>query len=273
MALPPNTLNFPKMKNILQEILHHKREEVDNLKKTVSLTTLEQKELFSRPTRSISEAIVNKKFGIIAEIKRKSPSAGHIRQELNILNLMRSYEESGAVAISCLTDKPYFDGTIDDLEAVARNSKVPVLRKEFIIDEFQIYESKAYGADAILLICEALTKEEILDFTILAQSLGMEVLLELHHISELSKINQHVNLIGINNRDLKAQRTDISRSLELITHLPESKVRISESGIKTAEELEILYRSGFQGALIGESILKSQDPQNFLASLNIDLCS
>lgn len=260
------------MKNILQEILDKKLFEVEALKKCTSISDLQQSELYGRPARSLKHSILEKRFGIIAEIKRKSPSAGLIQPELDVLKLTESYEQAGAAAISCLTDNPYFGGSLIDLESIAKKSKLPVLRKEFIIDELQIFESKAYGADAILLICEVLSKEQILHFTIIAQSLGMEVLLELHDSSELSKINDLVDVIGVNNRDLKAQRTSISRSLELLPFLPKNKVLISESGIKKADELELLHRTGFQGALIGESILKSTDPKDFITSLNTELC-
>jgi indole-3-glycerol phosphate synthase len=261
------------MKNVLNEILSEKKNEVARLKKETTLSQLQQYPLFSKHTRSLRSALTAKTFGIIAEIKRKSPSAGNISPDLNVLVLMTNYEQAGAVAISCLTDTPYFGGSVADLKLIAEQSQIPVLRKEFIIDEMQIFESKAFGADAILLISEALSKEQILHYTIIAQSLGMEVLLELHHTSELDKLNDLVDVIGINNRDLKAQKTDISKSLELIPYLPKNKLCISESGIKTVEELELLRKAGFGGALIGESILKSNQPGSFIESLNSGICS
>lgn len=260
------------MKNILQEILEQKQKEVEQLKRSTTLHMLQQETFYSRTTRSLSQALNEKHFGIIAEIKRKSPSGGDIASDLLVSDLVGSYERSGAAAISCLTDKPYFGGSIEDLKKTAECSSIPVLRKEFIIDELQIFESKAFGADAILLISEALSKEEILHFTIIAQSIGMEVLLELHHASELHKLNDFVDVIGINNRDLKAQRTDISRSLELLPYLPKNKVCISESGIKTRNEIELLQKAGFHGALIGESILRSEQPSSFIQSLNSEVC-
>lgn len=260
------------MKNVLHEILTQKKQEVALLKKSTTLQALQEKPLFTKPTRSLSLSIRDKGFGIIAEIKRKSPSAGVIVPKLDIQDLALSYENAGAAGISCLTDQHYFGGSTEDLQKVAECSAVPVLRKEFIIDEIQIFESKAFGADAILLIAEVLTKEEILHFTIIAQSLGLEVLLELHHTSELHKINEHVDLIGINNRDLKAQKTDIQRSLDLLPYLPTDRIRISESGIRTKEELFSLQAAGFQGALIGESILRNENPQQFIQSLKHELC-
>jgi indole-3-glycerol phosphate synthase len=260
------------MKNVLNEILEEKQNEVNRLKKNTALSQLQSYPLFSKPTRSLRFALSEKNFGIIAEIKRKSPSAGNIAPDLNVLELMSNYEQAGATAISCLTDNPYFGGSVADLELIAEQSKIPILRKEFIIDEMQIFESKAHGADAILLICEALSKEQILHYTIIAQSLGMEVLLELHHTSELDKLNDLVDVIGVNNRDLKAQKTDISKSLELIPYLPKNKLCISESGIKSIGELEILRNAGFRGALIGESILKSDQPGSFIESLNSKIC-
>ena len=168
----------------------------------------------------------------------------------------------------------FFGGSLDNLTLLRKSVNIPILRKEFIVDEFQLFESKAYGADVVLLIAEVLTKEEILHFTIISQSLGMEVIVEFNEKSNLEKLNENIDIIGINNRDLHLQRTDIQTSRELFKYLPHNAVCISESGIKTKDELFELDKIGFNGALIGESVLKSNNPDflRSLTNLNGTLC-
>ncbi|MDG1429127.1 MAG: indole-3-glycerol phosphate synthase TrpC [Crocinitomicaceae bacterium] len=255
------------MNNILNTIIETKRKEVESLKSKFTYQDLEVSKHFSAPCRSLKNGLENSRFSIIAEMKRKSPSAGVIHKTLDIKKQAIEYTSAGASAISCLTDFTYFGGSNDDIAAIKSVSDLPILRKEFILDEFQIFESKAIGADAILLIAEVLTKQEALHLTIIAQSLGMEVVMEFHEHSELHKINEFVDVIGINNRDLKAQKTDIQNSFELIKYLPNDRIVISESGIKTSEELLTLKENGFNGALIGESILQQKDPREFIESL------
>jgi indole-3-glycerol phosphate synthase len=252
---------------ILDTILDTKRREVEILKKHFTIKDFEKMPLFTSETRSLKEAILSTEFGIIAEIKRKSPSAGKLNESISPSHLAQEYEKSGAVGISVLTDFEFFGGSIQDVIEVKRNVSLPVLRKEFIIDEIQLFEAKAIGADAILLIAEALTDEEALHFTILAQSLGLEVIMEFHEKSQLSKINDEVDIVGVNNRNLKLQKTNISNSIELFDFLPKNKVLLSESGIKTAEELIQIANCGYHGALIGESILKSNSPKDFISNL------
>lgn len=254
---------------ILETIINQKRKEVEILKGQFKLKDFEKSPLFSSNVVSMKEAIKAKEFGIIAEIKRKSPSAGNLRENVNPKLLAEEYEKSGAVGISVLTDYEFFGGSVEDLIEVKNQVSIPVLRKEFIIDEIQIFQAKAIGADAILLIAEALTEEQALHFTILAQSLGLEVIMEFHEKNQMYKINDEVDIIGVNNRNLKLQKTDILTSIELFDFLPKDKVLISESGIQTKEDLIQIIQCGYHGALIGESILKSVSPKDFITNLGL----
>jgi indole-3-glycerol phosphate synthase len=255
------------MKSILTEIIDNKKHEVQELKKLYSYKDFEQMEHFSRDCYSMESSLLSNPFGIIAEIKRKSPSAGSIQPDIDLISFGKMYEKEGVAGISCLTDQQYFGGSQSDLLMLRSACRIPLLRKEFIIDELQIFESKALGADSILLIAEVLEAEQALYFTILAQSLGMEVIMEFHSPDQFFKINDHVNIIGINNRDLKRQRTSLEISQELIKFIPSERTCISESGIRTTDELIMLRSIGFKGALIGESILKNEHPAQFLSQL------
>ena len=252
---------------ILDRILEQKKTEVEILKAHFTLKDFEKSAFFFEKTRSMKESITSNGFGVIAEIKRKSPSAGIMKNSINPVVLGQEYEKSGVSGISVLTDFNFFGGSIDDLMDVKKNVSIPVLRKEFIIDEIQIFQAKAIGADAILLIAEALTEEKALHFTILAQSLVMEVIMEFHEKSEMYKLNDEVDIIGVNNRNLKLQKTDVSTSLELFDFLPKNKVLISESGLQSKEDLIKIANCGYHGALIGESILKSDSTVSFIQEL------
>jgi indole-3-glycerol phosphate synthase len=245
--------------NILDQIIVTKKKEVELLKQTFSYADYEKSPFFFEKSRSLT-AQLTAEFGIIAEIKRKSPSAGYIQKDLDVVEQAKLYESSGAAAISCLTDYFYFGGTREDLSSIKPETSIPILRKEFIMDEIQVFESKAIGADAILLIAEILTKEEALHLTIIAQSLGMEVVMECHSYTALKKVNDLVDVIGVNNRDLQAQQTDIQTSFELYNYIPEGKLCISESGIRSKQDLIQLSMKGYHGALIGEHILNQPDP-------------
>ncbi len=246
------------MKSILETIIEQKRREVIKLKSEFTIKDFEKSAYFHLPCISMTEKLAKSQFGIIAEMKRKSPSAGVINHSFIPAELAGIYEQKGAVGISVLTDYHFFGGAISDLLEVKKNTALPVLRKDFIIDEIQILEAKSIGADVLLLIAEALTEQEILHFTILAQELGMEVICEFHEKQQLNKINEFVDIIGVNNRNLKLQTTALQTSIEVIDFLPKNKLIISESGIKTIQELEMLESIGYNGALIGESILKSE---------------
>ena len=254
---------------ILDQIIISKKKEVELLKQKFSYKDYEASPFFSQETRSLKEKLGDGRFGIISELKRKSPSAGYINKHLDVVQQAQAYEASGAIAISCLTDYFYFGGSCDDLRAIKPVTTIPILRKEFIIDEVQLFESRAIGADVILLIAEVLTKQQALHLTIMAQSLGMEVIMECHRYSELKKVNDLVDVIGVNNRDLQAQKTDIQTSFDLYNFIPEGKLCISESGIKSREDLVQLYQNGYHGALIGEHILSNSNPSEVIKNLQL----
>ena len=242
--------------NILEQIIANKRREIDLLQQQFSIDYFRESENFERESLSLKDFITRKDFGIIAEIKRKSPSGGDIKTGLNVLEEAIFYEENGAAGISILTDADYFGGSINDVIAARNVVKLPLLRKEFIVDEIQLYEAKAAGADAVLLIAAILNKEEAAFLTLTAHTLGLEVLFEVHSQTELDIIPMHADLVAVNNRDLKAQQTTLQHSYDLISQLPKHIPAISASGIKTREDIIALKQAGFSGALVGESILR-----------------
>lgn len=258
------------MEDILQEIVDFKRKEIKLLKEKFTFSDFEQARYFTRTCYSLLESLKEKEFGIIAEIKRKSPSAKDILPDLIPSEIALEYQNSEAAGISILTDNKFFGGKKEDIESVRDLIHIPILRKDFILDEIQIFEAKAIGVDVILLIAEILTKEQIQNFTTLAKSLGMEVLLEIHSFNQLNKINAEIDLLGVNNRNLKTQTTDLNNSYEMASFLPESIFKISESGITTKSEIEKLQKLGFRGALIGESILRNRKSKNFNLFSNVN---
>lgn len=253
------------IQTILDQIAENKRREIAALKSRYKLSDFESIMFFQLETRSLSKALREKDFGIIAEFKRKSPSAGDIKSSADPIEIVARYQDAGAAAISCLTDASYFGGSTRDLEIIRDFSNLPILRKDFILDEIQLFEAKAHGADAVLLISELLDPEHAKQLTIIAQSLGMEVVMEAHDRVHLEKINDLVDVIGINNRDLHAQKTNIQTSIDLYDYLPKNRLCISESGVKTKEDLTRLHTVGYQGALIGESLMKMDNPASLLS--------
>lgn len=249
------------MADILDKIVAFKQKEVGASKEKHSLASLQNVPMYKRANRSMSQALVSKNSsGIIAEFKRKSPSKGWIHREANVAKIVKSYQDAGVAGISCLTDHHFFGGSKDDFETSRLAFSGPILRKDFIIDSYQIHESKSMGADVILLIASILTKEEITEFTTLAHDLGLEVLLELHERKELMKIDLNVDMIGVNNRDLKTFHVSIQHSIDMKKDLPNEHVLISESGLDNVETVFKLYQEGFQGFLMGEYFMKTEDP-------------
>jgi indole-3-glycerol phosphate synthase len=247
--------------SILNKIVLAKREELSFRKEMYTEELLTNSKYFSQPCRSMTTHLsAPDSSGIIAEIKRKSPSKGDFRQLIHIPELATGYESAGASALSVLTDNTFFGGMNEDLEEAKSATNIPILRKEFIIDAYQIIEAKSIGADAILLIAAILSKDEILDFTNLTHQLGMEVLLEVHSVEELTKIPENIDLIGVNNRDLNSFNTSLNTSKSLIPQLPESALKISESGIRSAKDIQFLRSIGFKGFLIGEHFMSQNDP-------------
>jgi indole-3-glycerol phosphate synthase len=249
------------MKNLLNDIIAHKKEEVSLLKSLITIKQLESSLYFQSPCVSLAAYLQREdKSGIIAEFKKQSPSAGAINKYANVEEISLGYMQAGASALSILTDKKYFNGSNKDLEIARQFNYCPIIRKDFIIDEYQILEAKSIGADAILLIAAILSKEEITLFTNMAHSLKMEVLLELHDVSELSKIDNKVNCIGINNRNLNTMKTDVNTSYQMKALLNNDFITVSESGISNLDTLLSLQRAGFNGFLIGEYFMKHAHP-------------
>ena len=246
--------------NILDKIVFDKRREVEIKKSTLPIDFLMNSPLFIRKTFSLTESVKNG-IGIIAEFKRRSPSKHLINNESSVIDVVKGYKKAGVSGISILGDTKYFGGSLEDLIQARNSVDVPILRKEFIIDIYQIYEAKAYGADAILLIAAILTKNEIFTFSKQAKELGLDVLLEIHNEEELIKSNlTNVDLVGVNNRNLKTFEVSLEYSKYLSKLIPKEKVKISESGISSVEAINELKNYGFQGFLIGENFMRTKNP-------------
>lgn len=261
------------MKDILQEIIATKRAEVDRRKRETDLQALYRQAEAPRTTRrSLREALQSSSTGIISEFKRRSPSKGWINREADVRSVVRAYQQAGATALSVLTDTPYFGGTDDDLRAARQACTLPILRKDFTIDEFQLMESRALGADAVLLIAAALTREQCRRLTETAHQLELEVLLEIHDQSELDYYSEYVDILGVNNRNLGSFHTDVANSFRLIELMPQEATPISESGISNPDTVKELRTIGFKGFLIGENFMKTEAPgdslKNFINTLN-----
>lgn len=247
--------------SFLSEILDIKRDEVKKLKQKFSPSSFRSEEFFEAPTRSLKQALSNDSFiSIIAEIKKASPSKGVLIENFNHQKIAEIYIESGVNAISILTDQNFFQGNINYLRDIAKFKTLPLLRKDFIIDEYQIFEAKASGADAVLLICEALSAAQISELTHCSQECGLEVLLELHSADEVPKINFQLNsLIGINNRSLKTFAVDINTTLNLLDNIPVDTILVSESGISAESVIDQLKNTPVNAVLVGEHFMKSKD--------------
>ncbi|MFL0352201.1 indole-3-glycerol phosphate synthase TrpC [Xanthomarina sp. GH4-25] len=246
--------------NILDKIIADKRIEVNYRKQLIPITQLEQSVLFNRQTISLAKKLKNSTTGIIAEHKRRSPSKSVINQSLNVFDVARGYEKAGACGMSVLTDAKYFGGSLDDLLTARASCNLPLLRKEFIIDAYQIIEAKAYGADVILLIAAILSKAEIKLFSELAKSLNLDVLLEVHNEEELHKsIMPSIDMLGVNNRNLKTFDVSLEISKALSKLIPNDFIKVSESGISSIEAIKELQPYGYKGFLIGENFMKTED--------------
>jgi indole-3-glycerol phosphate synthase len=246
--------------NILDKIIAHKKNEVAEARGKISEDQLRKQELYKRPTLSLKEFLLDEnKTGIIAEFKRKSPSKGIINDKADVLDVTSGYTKYGASCLSILTDEQFFGGAAKDI-ARARVNNIPILRKDFMIDEYQILEARAMGADVILLIAACLSPERVKELAVYAKSLQLEVLLEVHTEEELQHICDETEIVGVNNRDLKTFTVDIQRSVELSKKIPAGKIKIAESGIHDIETICTLRHAGFRGFLIGENFMKQPDP-------------
>lgn len=247
--------------NILEQIIENKRTEVAQRKSVTSISMLSKSNLFNRNTISLVNRLLDpRSTGIIAEFKRRSPSKGIINNTATPLEVAVGYERAGAAGISILTDELFFGGADTDLITVRSSIHIPILRKEFIIDEYQLYEAKSIGADVILLIAACLTPSEVIFLSAKAKSLGLEVLLELHDEEELGHICDTVDMVGINNRSLKTFDVDIDRSLKMAEQIPAGKLKIAESGIDDPALINLFRSNGYSGFLIGENFMKSTNP-------------
>ena len=254
--------------NILEKIIETKSLEVKNLKRHLKNLLLESEEV-SPPRDFLNSLMSDDLVGVIAEIKRRSPGAGAIRPKLNPVSLATNYESSGAVALSILTDTKYFGGSLKDLREVRDFVGLPILRKDFIIDESQIYESLVSGADAILLIVSVLDDEQLRDYREMAESLGMAALIEAHDLSEVERgLSAGASLLGINNRNLKTFDTNLKTTIDLIREIPPEVVLVSESGVHSKEDVSMLGEAGVDAVLVGESLLRKDDPGKGVRNLS-----
>lgn len=252
--------------NILDKILETKRREMIAAKSALSFESIyAQAKAVERRVVSFSGALRNSDTGIIAEFKRRSPSKGFIKEDARVAEIVEGYAKNGAAAISILTDRDYFGGSLDDLREARCVVNIPLLRKDFIIDTYQICEARIAGADVILLIAAALTVPECESLAEFAHSLGLEVLLEIHNEKELDYFGKHINVVGVNNRDLATFVTDTAVSERLAKQIPEGFVKISESGISSPETVMQLRYAGYEGFLMGENFMKQPDPVQALA--------
>lgn len=259
--------------NILDKIIEHKYKEVEENKSLFPVKLLEKSMYFDSKPVSLKKYLTRQdKTGIIAEFKRKSPSKGIINEFASIERVSIGYMRAGASALSILTDKTFFGGSNSELTAARKYNFCPILRKDFVIDEYQIIEAKSIGADAILLIAACLTKTKTKKLAEFASSLGLEVLFEIHTKEELNQINNFIDIIGVNNRDLRTFKTNINKSLEIGEHIGTDFVKISESGIDNPKDIVLLKQNGFQGFLIGERFMKTGRPEkaclNFIKQIN-----
>jgi len=257
--------------NILDKIVAYKKQEVAQNQANIAIAKLEQSTLFARSCYSLIDSIKTRN-GIIAEFKRQSPSKGIINSSSQVQEVVLGYQQAGVSGVSVLTDNHFFDGSNQDLIQARASIEIPILRKDFIISEYQIIEAKSIGADVILLIAAILDKNQIKNYTALAHQLGMQVLLEVHNQAELDKYIPEIKLVGINNRNLKTFEVDFENSIRLSEQLPQDTLKIAESGINDFRNILKLQKHQFDGFLIGENFMKTTNPaqacQDFVSQIN-----
>jgi len=245
---------------ILDKIIDTKKTELKQLKTGTPLAQVREAALVMAPTRDFKAALGGRQCAIIAEIKRRSPSKGLLRGDVDAAIMAEVYEQNGAAAVSVLTDRAFFGGDIQDLYDVRKKVAIPILRKDFIIDAYQIYEARAAGADAVLLIAGVLDEGQLAEFIGLAKSLGMAALVEIHSREELDKVlSSRAEIIGINNRDLRTFKTDLKVSLDMAALIPAGRLAVSESGIGGREDIQTLTNAGIHAFLIGEMLMTAPD--------------
>jgi len=247
--------------DILNKIVAHKKEEIANRKKLFPLAILEQSIFYK--TKCVSMVSYLKrtdKSGIIAEFKRKSPSQNVINMYAKVEEVTIGYMQAGSSGLSVLTDEHFFGGKNEDLRIARKFNYCPILRKDFTIDAYQIHEAKSIGADTVLLIAEILSKHEVADLAAMAKDLGLEVLMEIHSADQLEKLNENIDIVGVNNRDLSDFSVDINTSIEMVKHVPSELTKISESGISNVENIIKLKKAGYDGFLIGQHFMETANP-------------
>lgn len=264
------------MSDMLAQIVADKRVEVEAAKQRRSLDETKDAARAADPPRNFFAAVTRprKSLRVIAEVKKASPSAGVIREDFDPVAIAKAYHANGAAAISCLTDEKYFQGSLATIAQIKRAVPLPVLRKDFIVDPYQVYEARAAGADAVLLIAECLGEAQLIDLLILATELKLTSLVEVHDYESLIQVQSHVGfphpgyqLLGINNRDLKTMTTDVAHTLELLKEVPNKDILVSESGIRTPEDIRRLAAAGVHRVLVGEHLMKQPDVGAALAEL------
>lgn len=258
--------------NILDRIIADKKNEVALRKSLFPISYWEASPLFDRPLNRLSSSLRSSHSGIIAEHKRRSPSKQTINTKLSVSEVVQGYDKAGACGLSILTDHKYFGGSLEDLNLARATTTLPLLRKEFIVDEYQLIEAKAQGADLILLIAAVLSREEIQTLSTVAQKLDLEVLLEIHNQEELEKsIMPSLDLLGVNNRNLKTFEVSLETSRALAPLIPDEFVKVSESGLSDIQSIKTLQSIGYQGFLVGENFMKTTQPgsaaQEFISQL------
>ena len=254
--------------NILESILDNKRHETELLKKELPIERLRDISGFSRKCISMRAALNASAPAIIAEVKKASPSKGVICENFDHRVIARDYVDAGASALSVLTDKEFFQGDIHYIDDIRDDISIPILRKDFIIDTYQLSEAKAFGADAVLLIAACLGKEQLREFHIEAEELGLECLVEVHNEAELESLDMAlVKIIGINNRNLEDFSVDLNTSIRLSAIIPSGITKVSESGISSRREIDLLMQNGINAVLVGESLIRASNPGDALRSL------
>lgn len=253
--------------NILDTIVAKKKAYLIDHKQHLPLLKIKEQELYSRETISLTKQLASRPASIISEFKRKSPSRSDIKVDAKVEDIVGLYQEGGASGISVLTDGQHFGGKSEDLTQARKLVDLPLLRKDFIVDEYQIHEAKGMGADLILLIAYCLSKSQAEEYTALAHELGLEVLFEIHDMDELSKMPSQVDILGVNNRNLTTFVVDYKYAIEVYKDLPQSKVKISESGIMNVDSYVETIQSGYKACLIGEFLMKENDPKTTIDKL------
>ncbi len=260
--------------NILDRIVARKKEEILEAKKNRTISDLENEPLFQKETIPLTKKLKSASSPqVITEFKRKSPSKGIINGDVKPEIVTAAYTNAGSAALSVLTDLDFFGGSFDDFQkARSANSQIPMLRKDFMVDEYQLYEAKSIGADIVLLIASCLSPKQVRSFAQTAHNLGLEVLLEVHNLQELQEtLCDEIDIVGVNNRNLKTFETSIETSIELSEYIPDEFVKISESGIDGAQTILKLYAHGYKGFLIGETFMKTDDPGKAFENLQQQL--